>query len=164
MKRNVILSTIAIILLLFFGITYCIEALLISGIILVVLLFYYIFSKKLFGHDKEIIKKTGVTLDDLTAEYGQPDDVIIMNATLANELNGVILAYKDFFIIGGRRIEKSDIQDVTFYNSSDPWAPREYQVVIATKKSHKEIININVGNDAKWASDITIQINSNLNR
>lgn len=165
MRRNVILSIIAIILLLLFGIFYCTEALLVIGVGLTVLLLYYVFSRKPFGQDKEErIKKTGGTVDELIAEYGQPEDVIIMNATLANEVNGVILAYKDFFIIGGRRINKSDIKDVTFYNSSDPWAPREYQVVIVTRKPHKEIININVGNDAKWASDITIQINSNLNR
>ena len=151
--------------MLLFGIFYCAEALIVTGVILTILLFYYIFSRKSQGNNKEVkIKKTGSTVDELTAEYGQPEDVIIMNATLANEVNGVILAYKDFFIIGGRRINKSDIKDVTFYNSSDPWAPREYQVVIVTKKPHKEIININVGNDAKWASDITIQLNSNLNR
>ncbi|MBR4926295.1 MAG: hypothetical protein IKZ61_11185 [Prevotella sp.] len=165
MRRKVILSIIAVILLLLFGIFYCAEALIVTGVILTILLFYYIFSRKSQGNNKEEkIKKTGSTVDELTAEYGQPEDVIIMNATLANEVNGVILAYKDFFIIGGRRIYKSDIKDVTFYNSSDPWAPREYQVVIVTKKPHKEIININVGNDAKWASDITIQLNRNLNR
>lgn len=165
MRRKVILSIIAVILLLYYGIFYCTGALLVIGVGLTVLLLYYIFSRKPFGQNKEErIKKTGSTVDELTAEYGQPEDVIIMNATLANEVNGVILAYKDFFIIGGRRINKSDIKDVTFYNSSDPWAPREYQVVIVTRKPHKEIININVGNDAKWASDITIQLNSNLNR
>ena len=113
-------------------------------------------------HPKDEVKPYERTVDDLTAEYGEPEDVIIVNATRINEAMGVILAYKDFLVVEGRRIEKRDIRDVTFNNSGTPYAPGEYQVIIAAGSSQSDYIHINTGYDAAWAKDVVEQIRKNL--
>ena len=102
------------------------------------------------------------TVDDLTAEYGEPEDVILLNAVRANEAMGVILAYKDFLVVEGRRIEKRDIIDVTFNNSGTPYARDEYQVIIAAGPSQGDYIHVKAGYDAAWTKDIVEQIKKNL--
>ena len=125
----------------------------------VVAFFIELFRKH---HTEEVVKPSELTVDNLTAEYGEPDDVILVNATRANEAMGVILAYKDFFVVEGRRIEKSDIRDVTFNNSGTPYAPGEYQVIIAAGSSQSDYVHINTGYDAAWTKDVVEQINKNL--
>ena len=105
-------------------------------------------------------KPSEMTVDELTAEYGEPEDVILLNAARANEALGVILAYKDFLVVEGRRIDKSDITDVTFNNSGTPYAPGEYQVIIAT--SGQGFVHINTGYDATWTKDVVELIKKNL--
>ena len=113
-------------------------------------------------HPKDEIKPFERTVDDLTAEYGEPEDVIIVNATRINEAMGVILAYKDFLVVEGRRIEKRDIRDVTFNNSGTPYAPGEYQVIIAAGPSQSDYIHVKTGYDATWTKDVAEQIRKNL--
>ena len=113
-------------------------------------------------HPKDEIKPYELTVDNLTAEYGQPEDIILINATRANEAMGVILVYKDFFIIEGRRIEKRDITGVTFNNSGTPYAPGEYQVIIAAGQSQSDYIHVNAGYDAAWTKDVVELIRKNL--
>ena len=113
-------------------------------------------------HPKDEVKPFERTVDDLTAEYGEPKDVILLNATRANEAMGVILAYKDFFIVEGRRIEKGDIRDVTFNNSGTPYTPAEYQVIIAVGSSQSDYIHVNTGYDAAWTKDVVELIKKNL--
>ena len=78
----------------------------------------------------------------------------------ANEALGVILVYADFLIVEGRRMAKADITDVTFNNSGTPYAPGEYQVVIATVTDGCR--RISVGYDAAWAGDVAELIRKNL--
>jgi hypothetical protein len=113
-------------------------------------------------HPKDEVKPFERTVDDLTAEYGEPEDVILLNATRANEAMGVILAYKDFLVVEGRRIEKSDITGVTFNNSGTPYAPGEYQVIIAAGPSQDDYIHVKTGYDATWTKDVVEQIRKNL--
>lgn len=113
-------------------------------------------------HPEDEVKPFERTVDDLTAEYGEPEDLILLNAIRANEAMGVILAYKDFFIVEGRRIEKGDIRDVTFNNSGTPYTPAEYQVIIVAGSSQSDYIHINTGYDATWAKDVVEQIKKNL--
>ena len=75
---------------------------------------------------------------------------------------GGILVYKDFFVIEGRRIEKGDITGVTFNNSGTPYAPGEYQVIIAAGPRQSDYIHINTGYDTAWMRDVVSLIKSNL--
>ena len=165
MKRNNILSIIAFALLLLYGIFMANG---IIGILVLVGLFLFLLRMTI---DLEFFTKRRVkdedrpferTVDDLTAVYGEPEDVILVNATRANEALGVILVYKDFFIIEGRRVEKSAIRNVTFNNSGTPYTPAEYQVIIAIGETQSDYLHINVGYDAAWANDVAELIRQNI--
>jgi len=165
MKRNTILSIIAFALLLFYSI-FMANGLI--GIIIMVGLFLFLF-RMIIDHEFFAKRRAKVedklferTVDELTAEYGEPENVIIVDATRANEALGVILVYKDFFIIEGRRVEKSVIKNVTFNNSGTPYTPAEYQVIIAVGETQSDYLHIRVGYDAAWANDVAEQIRQNI--
>ena len=159
MKRSIILGVIAVALL--------VASIIIKSNDLMLLVFVVLFAIAVNEyhrrhHVEEEAKPYERTVDDLTAEYGEPEDVILLNATRANEAMGVILAYKDFLVVEGRRIEKRNITDVTFNNSGTPYAPGEYQVIIAAGSSQSDYIHINTGYDAAWTKDVVEQIRKNL--
>ncbi len=151
MKRSAILCVIAVLLAVF-----------VNPVCLVLLLVVVANEYYRRHHSDDEVKPYEKTVDDLTAEYGEPEDVILLNATRANEALGVILVYKDYFIVEGRRIEKGDITGVTFNNSGTPYAPGEYQVIIAVGPRQGDYIHINTGYDAAWTSDVVDLIKSNL--
>lgn len=159
MKRSIILGAIAIALLVFYAIFMNNVILPVCAVLLVA-----VFANEYWRrhHPKDEVKSYERTVDDLTAEYGEPEDVILVNATRANEAMGVILAYKDFFIVEGRRIEKGDITGVTFNNSGTPYARGEYQVIIATNRQQDGYIHVDAGYDAAWTKDVVEQIKKNL--
>ena len=159
MKRSIVLGVIAVALLVLYAIYMNNDILPICAVLLIA-----VFANEYYRrhHPKDEIKPFERTVDDLTAEYGVPEDVIIVNATRANEAMGVILAYKDFFIVEGRRIEKRDITDVTFNNSGTPYARDEYQVIIAAGQTQGDYVHVNAGYDAAWAKDVVEQIKQNL--
>lgn len=165
MKRNTILSIIALALLLLYGIFMAngiIGVLVLCGIILFLvrmIIDHEFFTKR---RVKDEYKPFERTVDELTAEYGEPENVILVDATRANEALGVILVYKDFFIIEGRRVEKSAIKNVTFNNSGTPYTPAEYQVIIAVGETQSDYLHIRVGYDAAWANDVAEQIRQNI--
>jgi len=159
MKRSVILGVIAAALLVLYAICMNNDILPICALLLIA-----VFANEYYRrhHPKDEVKPFERTVDDLTAEYGEPEDVILLNATRANEAMGVILAYKDFLVVEGRRIEKSDITGVTFNNSGTPYAPGEYQVIIAAGPSQDDYIHVKTGYDATWTKDVVEQIRKNL--
>ena len=149
MKRNIFLGAIAIAAAVAGFFIPAVFVLLIAAIINLI--------QRRRGTDvNEAPKPSEMTVDELTAQYGEPEDVILLNAVRANEALGVILAYKDFLVVEGRRIDKSDITDVTFNNSGTPYAPGEYQVIIAT--SGEGFIHVNTGYDATWTKDVVEEI------
>ena len=159
MKRSIILGVIAVALLVLYAIYMNNDILPICALLLIA-----VFANEYYRrhHPKDEVKPFERTVDDLTAEYGEPEDVILLNATRANEAMGVILAYKDFLVVEGRRIEKSDITGVTFNNSGTPYAPSEYQVIIAAGPSQDDYIHVKTGYDATWTKDVVEQIRKNL--
>ena len=159
MKRSIILGVIAVALLVLYAIYMNNDILPICAVLLVAVFANEYYRRR---HPKDEVKPYERTVDDLTAEYGEPEDVILVNATRANEAMGVILAYKDFFIVEGHRIEKGDIKDVTFNNSGTPYAPGEYQVIIVAGQSQSDYIHVNAGYDATWAKDVAEEIKKNL--
>jgi len=153
MKRNIFLGAIAIAVAVA---GYFIPAV----IVLLVAAIINLIQRKRGTDVNEATKPSEMTVDELTAQYGEPEDVILLNAARANEALGVILAYKAFLVVEGRRIDKSDITGVTFNNSGTPYAPGEYQVIIAT--SSQGYLHVNAGYDAAWTKDVAEEIKKNL--
>ena len=157
MKRSIVLGVIAVALMVLYAV-YMNPALLpLSALLLIAAMLNEYYRRR---RTTDTAKPYEQTVAELTAEYGEPDDVILVNATRANEALGVILVYADFLIVEGRRMAKADITDVTFNNSGTPYAPGEYQVVIATATDGCR--RISVGYDAAWAGDVAELIRKNL--
>ena len=100
------------------------------------------------------------TLEEVTAKYGEPDDVIVTNAVLANEVGGSIPVYKQqgFIIAAGVKIPISDIESVAAKNMATPYTVAEYQVIITCRNENYRYIRFNVGYDEEWASQVVAQI------
>lgn len=153
MKRNIFLGAIAI--------AAAVAGYLIpAAIVLLIAAIIHVIQRRRGTTVNEAPKPSEMTVDELMAQYGEPEDVILLNAARANEALGVILAYKDYLVVEGRRIDKSDITDVTFNNSGTPYAPGEYQVIIAT--SGQGFIHVNTGYDTAWTKDVVEEIKKNL--
>ena len=162
MRRSYILGIIALALVVLYS-------LYMGGIILPLCVFIVIVaiiigwkSMKCRNGENETEQPSQQTVNDLTAQYGEPEDVILLNAARANEALGVILVYKDFFVIEGHRVDKRAITDITFNNSGNPYAPGEYQVIIATNSPTDDYIHIKTGYDATWTKDVVEEIRKNL--
>ena len=165
MKRSIILGVIAIALLVLYTTTMSntfFPLIILLVFVLLNAIIFNEFSRRRHAKDKDNVMPYERTVDDLIAEYGEPEDVILINATRANEAMGVILAYKNFLVVEGRRIEKTDISDVTFNNSGTPYAQGEYQIIIAAGQKQKNYLHINAGYDAAWTMDVVEQIKKNL--
>jgi len=165
MKRSIILGVIAIALLVLYTTTMSntfFPLIILLVFVLLNAIIFNEFSRRRHAKDKDHVMPYEQTVDDLIAEYGEPEDVILINATRANEAMGVILAYKNFLVVEGRRIEKTDISDVTFNNSGTPYAQGEYQIIIAAGQKQKNYLHINAGYDAAWTMDVVEQIKKNL--
>ena len=155
MKRSFILGVIAVVLLVVY--TTMMSGIVILPICAVLLLIFASNEYWRRRHTDDSVKPHEQTVDELTAEYGEPEDVILVNATRANEAMGVILVYKDYFVIEGRRVEKCDITGVTFNNSGTPYARGEYQVIIDIRQG-QEYLHVNAGYDAAWTKDVAEEI------
>ena len=123
----------------------------------------------LFGSFDENIhlieSEFGVTVANREGELrvnGEPEDVILLDATRGNEAMGVILVYKNFLVVEGRRLDKSAITDVTFNNSGTPYARDEYQVIIATNIPEIGYIHVKAGYDVAWTKGVAEEIRKNL--
>ena len=160
MKRSIILGVIAVILLVIYSTMMSDYVTLpICAVLLLVIAANEYWRRH--HSDDSVSKPHELTVDELTAEYGEPDDVILVNATRANEAMGVILVYKDFVVVEGCRIEKRDITGVTFNNSGTPYARGEYQVIIDIKQG-QDYLHVNAGYDAAWTKDVAEEIKKNM--
>ncbi|MBR5635215.1 MAG: hypothetical protein IKS72_02695 [Prevotella sp.] len=104
------------------------------------------------------------TVDELIAQYGDPDDLVLLDASRGNEAEGVVLVYDkgDFLIINGEKINKSDISEVTFKNAAIAYLPDDYQVVLNSKNPKIPPIQLHVGYERKWAMKIVEQLQHHL--
>ena len=156
MKRTVILSIIAIVVLVFLCGPY-------AGLAIPVLLLAYFYMKyhkeREESPDAERMDML-TTVDEVTAKYGEPDDVIVTNAVLANEVGGAILVYQQqgFLIAAGAKIPISDIESVAAKNMATPYTVAEYQVIITCRNKDYRYIRFNVGYDEEWASQVVADI------
>jgi hypothetical protein len=103
-------------------------------------------------------------IDNDLVQYGEPDDVIVIDPTRGNEPDGVILAYdtKGFLYYNGTIINKSEIREVTFHNAAIPYFVPDYQIIIATTSEAHPNVNIKVGSDLEIVKDVLVQIKSHL--
>lgn len=100
------------------------------------------------------------TVDELIAKYGDPDDLVLLDASRGNEAEGVVLVYDkdDFLIVNGERINKSDISEVTFKNAAIAYLPDDYQVILNSKNPNIPQIQLHVGYERKWAMKVVEQL------
>lgn len=84
-------------------------------------------------------------INEMIEQYGEPVE-ILSNSVLTNTRQELpVLLYSDYLIINKERIDKENIYDITFNNSSNPYVANDYQVVIALKDNERK--RISVGND-----------------
>lgn len=156
MKRSLILSIIAILALALFAGPVAFVLL-----VPVLLIAYYLLHLKERKESPDAERMNMLTtVDEVTAKYGEPDDVIVTNAVLANELGGAILVYQQqgFMIAAGVKISLSDIESVAAKNMATPYTVAEYQVIITCRNKDYRYIRFNVGYDEEWASQVVADI------
>lgn len=98
------------------------------------------------------------TVDELIAKYGDPDDIILLDASRGNEVDSVVLVYDSMMIINGEKINKSDISEVTFKNAAIAYLPDDYQVILISKNPKIPQIQLHVGYERKWAMKVVEQL------
>lgn len=98
------------------------------------------------------------TVDELIAKYGDPDDIILLDASRGNEVDSVVLVYDSTMMINGEKINKSDISEVTFKNAAIAYLPDDYQVILISKNPKIPQIQLHVGYERKWAMKVVEQL------
>lgn len=98
------------------------------------------------------------TVDELIAKYGDPDDIILLDASRGNEAESVVLVYDSTMMINGEKINKSDISEVTFKNAAIAYLPDDYQVILISKNPKIPQIQLHVGYERKWAMKVVEQL------
>lgn len=101
-----------------------------------------------------------LSIDDAHAQYGEPDEVIVADATRANEASGCVLVYKTkrILVVAGEPVSMGNITDVTSVNTATPYTVGQYQVVLTTTIPDRQYIRIDVGMDAEWARNVAMQV------
>ena len=155
MKRAIILPAVAIILLAIYAGPYLL-------LLLLAIPIGYFFINRL---EKAAPKRvTYANIEEVEAKYGQPDDVVVLNATRANELQALMLFYKalDKVIVCGEEMRLSDLEGVMSKNMATPYTVDEYAVVIATKDPQRPTIHLRVGYDGGLAGELAAQIDRHI--
>ncbi len=153
MKRNTILAVIAIFLLAFY---YNVWLLL----LLVVIPIGYFTIK--FMEKREPPRAAFANTEEVELKYGEPDDVVVLDASRANELSALILFYtaQDVMVVAGEELKISDMVSVIPKNMATPYTVDEYAVIITTKNPQYPTIHLRVGYDGGLAREIASQIYS----
>lgn len=155
MKRTVIIPAVAIVLLALFAGPYLL-------LLLLVLPIGYFFNKRQEKAAPERIRYADV--GEVEAKYGQPDDIVVLSATRANELQAMMLFYKaqDKVIVCGEELRLSDLNGVMSKSMATPYTIDEYAVVVATKDPNRPVIQLRVGYDGALAGEIASQIDKHI--
>ena len=153
MKRNTILAVIAIFLLAFY---YNVWLLL----LLVVIPIGYFTIK--FMEKREPPRAAFANTEEVELKYGEPDDVVVLDASRANELSTLVLFYtaQDVMVVAGEELKISDMVSVIPKNMATPYTVDEYAVIITNKNPQYPTIHLRVGYDGGLAREIASQIYS----
>ena len=151
MKRYIIIAVIAILLLACFAGV---------GLILLLLVFPFAYYTIKFKEKREPPKVMYATIEDVESKYGEPDDVVVLDASRANELPCLVLFYsaQDVMIAAGEELKISDMTGVMPKNMATPYTIDEWAVIINTKNPQHPNIHLRVGYDAGLAREIAEQI------
>ncbi|GAB6983179.1 hypothetical protein [Prevotella dentasini] len=105
---------------------------------------------------KEVRAKSASTVDDLIAQYGQPDDIVVVNPLHANEAGGVVMVYGEtgMLVIDGYAISRDDIQEVSLGNDAVPQLTCDYRLMITTRKANPEWISVPLGSELSAAMEV----------
>lgn len=155
MKRITIIVVIAILLLACFAGV---------GLILLLLVFPFAYYTIKFKEKREPPKVMYATIEDVESKYGEPDDVVVLDASRANELPCLVLFYsaQDVMIAAGEELRISDMTSVMPKNMATPNTIDEYVVMITTKNPQRPTIQLGVGYDGGLATDIAAQIYAHI--
>jgi len=151
MKRTIIIPAVAIILLAVFAGPYLLLLLLALPI------GYFFINRQEKAAPPRV---TYANMEEVEAKYGEAEDVVVLDATKANELEGVILFYpsQDKMIVVGEEMKLSDLEGVMSKNLATPYIVDEYAVILATKDPARPTIHLRVGYDGGLAGEIAGQI------
>lgn len=161
MKRNIVLAVIAIILLTFYLVTYAGP----YGLLMLLAIPLAYFLLRI----REKTETTGVTyasVEEVEQKYGEPDDVVVLDASRANEIPALILFYpnRDLAIIAGEELKLSSLMSVMPKNMATPYTVDEYAVIIGTNDPLRPTIELRVGYGAVLASEIAAQIDTYIHQ
>lgn len=155
MRKSDILAFVAVLAIVLVAIYY--NGYVLFALVLFLPLLIWRMSKK---KDLNLQSVRKLTMEEARAEYGDPDEVIVTDATRANEIDGCILVYEKnrILVIAGEPVSMDDITDVTSVNTATPYTIGQYQVVLTTKRPDRQYIRLDVGMDAEWAKDVAMEI------
>ena len=107
---------------------------------------------------------TYANTEEVELKYGQPDDVVVLDASRANELSALILFYtsQDVMVVSGEELKISDMISVMPKNMATPYVVDEYAVIISINNPHRRTIHLRVGYDGGLAREIATQIDTHL--
>ena len=93
---------------------------------------------------------------------GEPDDVIVVNPTKANEPEGSILLYRKegVLVFFDKQIPLDKIVDVSVTNVSNPYIPGAYHLLLVL--SDGKVTHIPAGPDREWANEALLQLRDAL--
>lgn len=114
--------------------------------------------------DQPYVSTPRADLDSAIMSYGEPDGVIVVDPTKANETKGSILVYHSngTLVYDNICIDKKAITSISFYNTAIPYSPDDYEIIIkTTHEKHPEIF-IRTGNNISWTKEVLEQIKSAL--
>ena len=159
MKRNIVLAVIAIIFLTFYLVTYAGP----YGLLMLLAIPLAYFLLRI----RERTETTGVTyasVEEVEQKYGEPDDVVVLDASRANELPALILFYpaNDVVVVAGEELKLSNLVSVMPKNMATPYTVDEYAVIISTNDPNRPIIQLRVGYDGGLAREIATQIDTHI--
>ena len=153
--RNYILPVVAIVLLAIIAGPYMLL------LLLVIPLGYYTIKLK---EKREPKRKMYSTVEEVEEELGKPDDVVVLDASRANELPALVLFYpsQDLMIAAGEPIKLSDLISVAPKNMATPYTIDEYAVILSTRIPDRPTIPLRVGYDNGLALEIAQQIDAHI--
>lgn len=98
------------------------------------------------------------TVTESTQLPQEPDELIVVNPTKANEPEGSILLYRKegVLVFGDMQIPLDMITDVSMKNVSDPYILGAYHLLLVL--SNGQVAHIPAGQDREWANEALIQL------
>jgi len=153
--RNYIFPVVAIVLLAIIAGPYMLL------LLLVIPLGYYTIKLR---EKREPKRKMYSTVEEVEEELGKPDDVVVLDASRANELPALVLFYpsQDLMIAAGEPIKLSDLVSVAPKNMATPYTIDEYAVILSTRNPDCPTIPLRVGYDNGLALEIAQQIDAHI--